>query len=224
MATQDVLSHLRTVGDADRAVRDAAYHKTEREVLGVPVPVLTDVSKDLRRQTDLDGRIALADGLWQSGVFEARILAAKLFVQARIPEDDTVWALLVSWVPEFDGWAIADTASGAIARRLTADPSRLDVVEAWASADALWTKRAAFVTTLPWTKQRHPKPDDQAVRERVLTWATQAVTDHRWFIQKAIGCWLRDLSKRDPDRVVAFLALHAAQMKPFAAKEAGRLL
>ena len=50
------------------------------------------------------------------------------------------------------------------------------------------------------------------------------VPDHRWFIQKAIGWWLRDLSKHDPERTRAFVATHGEAMKPFAVKEALRLL
>lgn len=219
-----ILDRLRGLGDAEKAVRDTTYHKTDREVLGVAVPVLNDLVKDLRADLDLDGRITLAAGLWDSGVFEARLMAAKLLVQARIRPDDAVWDLLLSWVPEFDGWAIADTASGAIARRLVAAPDRLDVVEGWVASDHLWTKRAALITTLPWTKQRHPKPAEVDARERVLGWAAEMATDHQWFIQKAIGWWLRDLSKRDPDRVRAFLEDHGGRMKPLAIKEASRLM
>jgi hypothetical protein len=41
------------------------------------------------------GRIALAQGLWASDIYEARIAAAKLFLQARIRPDDTpAWACL----------------------------------------------------------------------------------------------------------------------------------
>ena len=43
--------------------------------------------------------------------------------------------------------------------------------------------------TLPWTKQNHPKPADLAIREKVLGWAAGYVTDHDWFIQKAIAWW-----------------------------------
>jgi 3-methyladenine DNA glycosylase AlkD len=88
----------------------------------------------------------------------------------------------------------------------------------------MWTRRAALVMTLPWTRFVHPKPADVAIRERVLGWAAGYVPDRDWFIQNAIAWWLRDLSKRDPDRVRRFLEEHGAAMKPFAAKEAARYL
>jgi 3-methyladenine DNA glycosylase AlkD len=88
----------------------------------------------------------------------------------------------------------------------------------------MWTRRAALVMTLPWTRMVHPKPADLAIRERVLGWAAAYVPDRDWFIQKAIAWWLRDLSKRDPERVRAFLAEYGPAMKPFAVKEAARYL
>ena len=83
---------------------------------------------------------------------------------------------------------------------------------------------AALVITLPWCKQRNAKPAELEARERILGWAAAYVPDRDWFIQKAVAWWLRDLSKRDPDRVRAFLAEHGAAMKPFARKEAGKYL
>lgn len=88
----------------------------------------------------------------------------------------------------------------------------------------MWTRRGALVITLPFTKSRDPKPVEVAAREQVLGWAAGYVQDRNWFIQKAVAWWLRDLSKRDPARVLAFLAEHGDTMKPFARKEAGKYI
>ena len=58
----------------------------------------------------------------------------------------------------------------------------------------------------------------------MLGWAARLADDRQWFIQKAIGWWLRELSKRDPDRVRRFLAEHGAAMKAFARREAEKYL
>jgi len=88
----------------------------------------------------------------------------------------------------------------------------------------MWTRRAALVITLPWTKQNHPKPEELEIREKVLGWAAGYVDDTEWFIQKAIAWWLRELSKHDPDRTRAFLDTYGEKLKPFARKEAARKL
>ncbi|MBM1219431.1 DNA alkylation repair protein [Ponticoccus sp. SC2-23] len=223
MTADELLDRLRAMGSEADAAGSAAYHKVDRPYLGVRNPVLSDLARDLRRSLPLDERLALASGLWDSNVHEGRILAAKLLEQARIrPDDRAAWDLIVSWVPQFDGWAIADHASISGAKRLIADPSRLEIVEGWITADHMWSRRAALVMTLPWTRMNTPKPAEIAARERILGWAESLVPDRDWFIQKAIAWWLRDLSKHDPDRVRSFLEVHGPAMKPFAVKEAQR--
>ena len=219
------ISELRALGDAAKASEMHKYHKVDRQYLGIANPVIDERVKAWRADVDLDARLALARGLWKGNTHEGRIAAAKLLTQARIkPDDQGAWDLIASWVPDFDAWAIADHACIAGQKRLVADPARLDTVAGWTASDHMWTKRAALVMTLPWTKQNHPKPAELEARERILGWAATYVTDSEWFIQKAVAWWLRELSKHDAARVRAFLDNYGDQMKPFARKEAGRKL
>ncbi len=221
----DALGQLQAAAEPDKAADMARYHKADRPYLGIANPVLSDMAKTYRQSLSLDDRLALAEALWDTNVHEARVLAAKLLEQARIrPDDSGAWDLIRRWVPEFDAWAIADHVAISGQKRLLADPSRLDEVEGWTGSDHVWTRRAALVMTLPWTKQNHPKPADLAIRDRVLGWAAAYCPDREWFIQKAVAWWLRELSKHDPDRVRAFLDEHGDTMKPFARKEAARQL
>ena len=211
--------------DPQKAAEMRAYHKVDRPYLGVANPVIDAATKAWRAALSFDDRLALADGLWRSNVHEGRVAAAKLLTQARIrPDDAAAWELIKSWVPEFDAWAVADHASIAGQKRLLADPSRIEDVEPWTRSDHLWTRRAALVMTLPWTKQNHPKPEDLAIRDRILGWAASYADDRDWFIQKAIAWWLRELSKHDAARVRAFLDAHGDRLKPFARKEAAKKL
>ncbi|MEP2784020.1 MAG: DNA alkylation repair protein [Pseudoruegeria sp.] len=201
-----------------------AYHKAQRPYLGVSNPDIDAEVKAWRAEMSVEERVSLSNALWQTDIHEARVAAAKLLAQARLRPDDDAWALICSWVPAFDAWAIADHVCGAGSKRLIADPSRLDDVEEWTKSDHMWSRRAALVMTLPWTKMNHPKPADVEIRERVLGWAAGYVDDRDWFIQKAIGWWLRDLSKHDAQRTIAFVDMYGDRMKPFARKEALRLL
>jgi len=207
MLIEDAIATLQETADPTTAADKRKYHKTQRPVLGVSNPDIDAAAKTWRTELPLDERLTLAQDLWDSGIFEARIAAAKCLAQARIRPDDTpAWDMIVSWVPQFCGWAIAGH------------------VEAWTTSEHLWTKRAALVMTLPWTKQNNPKPAELEQRERILGWAADYTTDHRWFIQKSIGWWLRDLSRHAPDRTRQFIADHGDKMKPFAVKEALRKL
>ena len=220
----EALATLRALADDDKAAEMAAYHKAPRVYLGVTVPQITELANGWREQLTVEDRVTLADELWQSDIHEARVAATKLLTQARLRPDDGAWALIQSWVPDFDGWSLADHACDAGRRRLQADPSRIDTVEGWTTSDHMWTRRAALVITLPWTKMNFPKDSDLVIRDRVLGWAASYTTDPDWFIQKAVAWWLRDLSKHDAERSRAFLATHGDKMKAFARKEAAKYL
>ena len=224
MTFDDALAALKPQIEPGRAEAMTSYHKQTRTVLGVSNEVLNQLSKDWRKDLDVTGRVDLARALWDSDIFEARILAAKLLTQARINDDAAVWDLLVSWVPDFDSWAIADHACSAISKRLVAQPDRLDIVEDWTTSDHMWTRRAALVATLPWAKLPNPKAADDTARDRILGWAATYVADRDWFIQKSVGWWLRDLSKHAPERTRTFLDGPGATLKAFARKEAAKYL
>ncbi|MFK7875442.1 MAG: DNA alkylation repair protein [Paracoccaceae bacterium] len=225
MTPQAALDQITALAEPTRAAGARAYHKIDRPYLGVPNPILNTLTREWRQNLDAKGRTEIADFLWKTNIYEGRLTAAKLLTTARIRPDDTqAWQLIHDWAPEFDSWAIADHACMAGQKRLLQDPARLDAIEAWTSSEHMWTRRAALVITLPWTKQNHPKPNDLDIRDRVLGWAASYVPDRTWFIQKAIAWWVRDLSKHDAARAQAFLDTYGAEMKPFARKEAAKYL
>ncbi|NKX43647.1 DNA alkylation repair protein [Roseicyclus persicicus] len=225
MTPEDAIAALRAQADPARAAEMAAYHKQTREVLGLSNALTGEMAEGWRKALDQPALVALAQGLWASDIFEARIVAGKLFLQARMrPDDAAAWACLAGFVPEFDSWAIADAVAQSGQKRMVQVPARLDEVEGWVTSDHMWTRRAALVFTLPFTKSRHPNPTEAAARTRILGWCATLAPDRDWFIQKAIAWWLRDLSKRDPATVAAWLAAHGETLKPFARKEAAKYL
>jgi 3-methyladenine DNA glycosylase AlkD len=218
------LAALEAAAEPARAAEMAAYHKARRRYLGLALPAMEPLVSSWR-QAPVAERVALARGLWDSDVHEARIAASKLLTQARIREGEPlVWAEFLRWVPAFDAWALADHACKAGERRLVAEPARLDVVEGWTRDPSLWVRRAALVATLPWAKLTHPDAAERAARERILGWAEGYVADRDWFIQKAVAWWLRTLSVHDPDRVRTFLVGKGGGLKAFARKDAARRL
>jgi 3-methyladenine DNA glycosylase AlkD len=224
MTLDDALAQLKALIEPGRAEGMRKYHKQTREVLGVSNPSMNDLTKGWRQTLTVPERVDLARELWRTDIFEARICAAKVLTQARIKDDEQVWVLIQTWVSDFDSWAIADHACMAGQKRLLSNPTRVGDVEDWTHSTHMWTRRAALVVTLPWTKQNNPKHTDLEIRDQVLGWCARYADDNEWFIQKAIAWWLRDLSKHDPDRVVKFLDRYGEQLKPFARKEASKYL
>jgi len=217
----DIDSFIEAVQRADAkghspwVLRDKAYLDTLRRALEFTLHRQVWLQREQEHVEHWQGRLlALRHG---DGPPLGMVLACR-------PDDEAAWQLMQSWLPDFDSWAIADHACMAMQKRLVADPARLDSVEAWTDSADLWTRRAALVATLPWTKQNNPKPEEIAARDRILGWAAGYLPVKNGILQKAIAWWIRDLSRHDPARATAFLQENAAQMKAYAVKEASRYL
>lgn len=220
----EALARLEALADPVKAAEMAEYHKIARPYLGVSVPQVEELVAEWRAALTVEERVSLAGGLWESGVHEAMVAAAKLLTQARLRPDQAAWEMICGWVAGFEGWAVSDHASIAAQKRLVAEPARIEDVAGWVGSPNMWTRRAALVVTLPYAKMNFPKDQDLAIRERALGWAADYVADRDWFIQKAVAWWLRDLSKHDAARVRVFLEGPGAGLKSFARKEAGKYL
>jgi 3-methyladenine DNA glycosylase AlkD len=224
MTPENALAHLEGLKDTSKAADLASYHGVERPYLGISGPNLDALAKDWRGD-DLTTRLELAGALWDSNIFEARLCAAKLLTQARLrPDDIAAWDLITSWLTDVDCTAIADQVANAGAKRVVWDTTRLDQMEEWAGSENVWTRRALFGFTQPWTKQNRAKLEDEAVRDRILGWAALLAEDHDPIIQRAIAWWLRDLSRHDIPRVQAFLEEHGGRMTKSGRREAAQML
>lgn len=211
------LKALRGAGDPSRAGAVEA-RSPGRSALGVPLPTVEALARDWRAAADgAAARAALAEALWDSGLFEARIAAAKVLTQARMAEDGPAWACIVAWVPTLEDAEVADHVARAGARRLTQTPARLDEVGRWAKPDApAPARRAALDFARPWSRLAHPGADDHARRDRVLGWAAALAGDADRGVQAALARWLSGLARRDAGAVRAFLDAEGAAMAPFA--------
>lgn len=208
---------LRALGTPARADTEKRYQKSSWTHWGVPLPKMDVAIRSTLEDLPIEALVPLSERLWAEPVWDLKIVAARILARPSVPVSGASWAFVLERLPQLDGWAVADNLAAVGSRCLLADPHRLDEVDTWVDSPHLWTRRAALVFTLPWTRNdRDP--------ERMLGWAVRLADDREWFIQKAIGWWLRELSKRDPARVRRFLAEHGSTLKAFARREASKYL
>ncbi len=213
MNLKQFLNELKLHKDSERAIIDKNYHKSNREHWGIPVPLCVDITRSLSKGLSQAELLSLATELWQTNIYDAMVCCAKILL--RVKPSKELWQTIVYFLTFVDGWALEDHMAKAAAKCILADESLLDELENWTKHPNFWMRRAALVYTLPYAKPKHDP-------ERMLKWAAGYVADKEWFIQKAIGWWLRDLSAHDPKRVIAFVNTH--QLKGVARKEATRKL
>jgi 3-methyladenine DNA glycosylase AlkD len=214
---EQLTTRLRALGSRARAKQEKSYQKSVWQHWGVPLPMMDRAIRETLPSVPQGERIRLSARLWREPVWDLKIVAGRILAHKTTPVTNELWQFVLERMPELDGWALADNMAAVASRCLLADPQRLDAVETWVDSAHLWTRRAALVFTLPWTKDgRDP--------ERMLGWSARLAADPEWFIQKAIGWWLRELSKRDPARVGRFLSDHGASLKGVARREATKYL
>jgi 3-methyladenine DNA glycosylase AlkD len=216
-AESRLVQALRAHGDAKRAEWEKAYQKSRWDHWGVALPAMDAAIKRTLGGLTQRQALQLCTRLWREPVCDLKIVAGRILARKGIEPDAKVWGFVTERLPDLDGWAVADNLASVASRCLTEDPRRLDAVEAWIESPHLWTRRAALVFTLPWARGDHDP-------ERMLGWAARLADDREWFIQKAIGWWLRELSKRDPERVRRFLEEHGEKLTGVAKREATKHL
>ncbi len=155
---------------------------------GIPSDTAVGVSVgDLKKYAKTIGKDhELADGLWKSGIYEARMLAA--FVDEA---EQVTGKQMDRWSNDFDSWAIADTVCFALFDRA---PDRWKKVHAWAKAKPKFKKRGAFA--LLWGLTVHDKraPDQEFLA--CLPLIEAGARDERDYVKKGVDMALRALGKR----------------------------
>ena len=218
MNAEGLLRRLCELSNSNDAEAIARYMKAPRQYLGVRVPVITQVAREYWKTEPRAELIETCETLWETDIHEARVLVGKLLEVGKFKDMEPIWKMIGRFKEDFDGWAIADHLEKGAKRCILENETCLDELEdMWLPHSSFWVRRACLVYTLEYSKPgRNP--------ERSLRWAVRMVDDREWFIQKAIGWWLRELSKHNPERVRQFLEQYGARMKHFAVKEASKYL
>jgi len=176
-----------------KAGRDgmARYNLPSDRALGVAMRDVQALAKRLGRDHDL----ALA--LWDTGWYEARLLAAYVDQPERVTA-----AQMDRWCRDFDNWGVCDTVCFVLFDRT---PFAWQKVEKWASRREEFIKRAAFA--LLWSLTVHDKTASDAQFERGLTLVEREAPDDRHLVKKAVNMALRAVGKRDRPLNIASIAV-----------------
>ena len=180
-SVEHVLRWLERHGKQSTVAGMARYGIPSEGAYGVTVGQLRAFAKGIGQ----DHR--LAQGLWSSGRYEARMLAA--FVDE--PAAVTV-GQMNRWADDFDSWAICDTVCFALFDRT---PHAWSRVRAWSGARSLFTKRAAFA--LLWGLTVHDRTTPDSAFLACLPLIETAALDERDLVKKGVDMALRALGKRN---------------------------
>jgi 3-methyladenine DNA glycosylase AlkD len=149
--------------------------------LGLSVPAMRTIAKTLGREH------ALALALWDTGVPDARIVAAMVAEPQRLTARQ-----MDAWASGFNSWDVCDQVCANV---FSASPLAWDKVEQWAGRDEEFVRRAAFALLAALVV--HDKQASDARFVDALTLIETAAGDERNYVKKAVNWALRCIGKRN---------------------------
>ncbi|HWQ72847.1 MAG TPA: DNA alkylation repair protein [Desulfitobacteriaceae bacterium] len=180
---EEILSEIRSLSDPEAVQGMARFGINPDNTLGVSIPNLLRIAKKTGKDHDL------AQELWESGIHEARILAAFIDIPKLVTE-----ARMEDWVKDFDSWDVCDQVCIKLFNKTA---YAYDKAIEWSGRDEVFVKRAGFA--LMATLAVHDKKAADQVFIRFLQIINDKADDNRNFVKKAINWALRQIGKRNPD-------------------------
>jgi 3-methyladenine DNA glycosylase AlkD len=178
-----IVAHLRELSSRPNIEGQRRFGITPKtEQLGICLPVLRKVARANRDNHEL----ALA--LWQTGVYDARLLAGFGDDPQQVSRQQ-----METWVRDFDNWALVD---GVCCTLFNRTPFAEEKALAWSKRRAEFVKRAGFVLMAGMAVHRKELPDE--VFLAFLPVIAREATDERNFVKKAVNWALRQIGKRNP--------------------------
>jgi 3-methyladenine DNA glycosylase AlkD len=175
-----VMAELRTMANPDNAAGMARFGISGGEVLGVSIPPLRAMARRIGRDH------ALASRLWETGIHEARLLAAFVDDPKQVTPDQ-----MERWAADFDSWDVCDQVCGNLFDKT---PGAYERAAAWAARPEEFVRRAGFVLMAGLAV--HDKKADDARFGAFLPLIRATATDERNFVRKAVNWALRQIGKR----------------------------
>jgi 3-methyladenine DNA glycosylase AlkD len=179
--TNSILTALYSQSNPKNVEGMARYGiKSTDNVLGVPAKPLFALAKHIGRNHEL------ALELWQTGVYEARLIAAFIADPKEMKK-----STMNAWVKDFDNWAICD---GVCMHCFRDTPYAAELALQWVKHKREFIRRAGF--TMIATLCVHEKKTDDAVFLQYLPVIKKYATDERTYVKKAVNWALRQIGKR----------------------------
>jgi len=181
---EDILARLYDLQDAEVVTyKEKKFGVISHNSLGVYHKDLKIIAKEIGKDNDL------ALQLFDSGIYEARLLCSKIFNPKALTSE-----LMESWVVSFENWEICDSfCMGLFAKSELA----IDKIINWTKRKPEFEKRAGFAIMAAYCMA--DKKADNSVFEAFLPIIKREANDDRLYVRKAVNWALRSIGKRNID-------------------------
>lgn len=184
MTVEAIIKELEQLANPEKVVfKQKKFGVISNNALGIYHKDLKEIAKRIGKNSDL------AKDLFDTNIYEARLLCSKLFKPKDLTED-----LMEKWLVTFENWEVCDSFSmGIFAKSALAIPKAIE----WSTRSAEFEKRASFATIAAYCMA--DKKAENAVYEQFFPLIYQAADDERIYVKKAVNWALRSIGKRNID-------------------------
>ncbi len=190
-AVAAVVASLKKLGSAkvreEMGTRYGIHLPDPRKAFGVKMAAMQKVAKGAKRK-DAEWNHALAAALWETGWYEARMVACMVDDPSLVTSTQ-----MDRWVADFDNWGIVDTVCFKLFDRV--DPGlAFGKVRQWTGKREEFVKRAGFALLA--CVALHDKGTGDEPFARCLSLIEKAAGDDRNFVKKGVSWALRAIGER----------------------------
>jgi 3-methyladenine DNA glycosylase AlkD len=150
------------------------------KVYGIRTPLLNELAKKYK-----DGGFELVKKLWNSGAFEEKLLAAKLFRLVCKKDPALAVKLVEDFSKDISDWAVCDTL-GMQSLKPVAKKMQQEIFELSTKllkSKNLWQRRLSLVILEVFTKDKALQPE---IKRRIAA----LENDEEYYVQKAV-LWIK---------------------------------
>ena len=215
MDVRRIAADLQALGDPARAVGERAYLKSDLEHYGVSLPAVRTVARSVP-VASREELLFLVDDLW-GPVHELRMTAIELLIRhVRLLDDLAVPERLIR---DSRTWAYVDALAVKVTGTLIVrHPGLATALDAYVTDSNFWIRRTALLALLPAIRT------GDGDLTRLSAYGDLVLSEKEFFIRKALGWVLRELSKRDPEWVRVWVADRVSAISGVTFREAVRHL
>lgn len=214
-----VAQRFRAEGSAERATSERAYMKSGLQFHGVGMPGVRAAAKELLARHPSLTRSelrALVDAAYRTDFHDLRSAAIAVMEKRHglLERADLPW--LIDLVRTSANWAHVDwMAVKMVGPVVNGEPKEIG---RWAKDEDFWVRRTALLAQLD---ELRAGRGDFDLFARI---AAPMLGEREFFIRKAIGWVLREVSKRRPELTFRFLQAHDGEPSGLTFREASKYL
>jgi len=213
---------LAEAGNADDAAQQQAYHKSRFTFYGLKTEARRQILRDIFAELPAarEELFPLVSELWRTECYDERMSALWLLEHGRrllTPRDlDGLKAM----ADACEGWAELDSLALNVLSpmALNFETAVYAPVRLWGDAECLWTRRAGILLHII------PARNQRLITEYAWPTLEERLEETEFFIRKAIGWTLREISKHYPREVFGFLKRVGDRAAPLTRREGARNL